>query len=155
MCPKHPLSVYSRTDIEAEFGKSGIKTYRWDLPGQRNILGKSHLALIKRALKIRLSNGVATIGFLVDQSDQAILDLQMHLKALLDLVLESACGLDAEGLTTVVTLASMLRRTCAIRGARTAWVGWGPDPPSRSSGCRRLGRRRSRAGCRRAPCTLP
>jgi hypothetical protein len=63
---------------------------------------------------------------LVDESDQTILDLEVHLEALLDLVLEGTGGLDLEGLTTGIRLASMLRRACTMRGAmadvRLGWV---------------------------------
>jgi hypothetical protein len=128
--------------------------YRRDLPGDVDVLGERHLSLVERALEVRFANRVAAVGFLVNEGDEPVLDLQVHLEALLDLVLEGARGLDRELLST--TNVSFVRDTKAYSYAkRTASAGWGPGPPSRSSGCRPPGRRRSRAGCRQAPCTLP
>lgn len=67
-----------------------ICTYRRNLPGQIDILGQAQLALLQRALEIRLLNRVARIALLVDQGDQAVLDLQVHLRALANLLLEVA-----------------------------------------------------------------
>lgn len=105
----------------------GGKTYRWDFTGQRNVLGQAHLALVERALEICLADGVATVCFLVDEGDQAVLDLKVHLEALLDLFLEGAGRLDTECLTTGVALASrsshVVLLRCAMRDIRLRWVG--------------------------------
>jgi hypothetical protein len=78
-------------------------TYRRDFPRQLNILGHAHLALVERALEVCLANRLAAVCLLIDQSDQAVLYLEVHLKAFLDLVLEVAARLDAELLATAVT----------------------------------------------------
>ena len=71
-----------------------------NLAGQVDVLGEGHLALLERTLEICLANRVAAIGLLVDEGDEAVLDLEMHLEALLNLVLEVTAGLDGESLAT-------------------------------------------------------
>ena len=148
---------------------SQLETYRRNLPGQINVLGQAHLALLERALEVTLLYRFATIRVLVDECDEAVLDLQVHLETLTDLLLEVACGLDAELLATVYKLAPVFtllrfaKLSCARlrsytilrRGTRTAWVDWGSGRPSQSSEDRRLGRRRSTEGCRLGPCIPP
>lgn len=76
-------------------------TYGRNLARQFNVLGQAQLALLQRALEVCLLDGVARIALLVDQGDQPVLDLKVHLAALLNLFLEVARGLDAQLLTTV------------------------------------------------------
>ena len=71
-------------------------TYRRNLPRQLNILSQAELALLQRTLEIRLLNRVARVALLVDQRDQSVLDLEMHLGALADLFLEIARRLDSQ-----------------------------------------------------------
>jgi hypothetical protein len=70
--------------------------YRWDLHRQINVLGNAVIALLKRALQVRLANRVAPVGLLVDERDKAVLDRQVHLEALFDLLLDVAAGHDVE-----------------------------------------------------------
>jgi hypothetical protein len=86
-------------------------TYRRNLPGDVDVLGERHLALVERALEVRLANRVAAVGLLVDEGDEPVLDLQVHHEALLDLVLEGARGLDGELLTTADVSAMSLCRS--------------------------------------------
>lgn len=75
-------------------------TYRRNLPGQADVLGEGHLALVQRALEVCLADGVASVGVLVDEGDEAVLDLQVHREALLDLLLEVTRRLDGERFAT-------------------------------------------------------
>lgn len=118
---------------------SSANTYRRNLPGQINILGQAQLALLERALEIRLLNGVTRIALLVDQRDQTVLDLQMHFGALADFLLEVTGCLDGELLAAVsmsvrslsrgrATLEAWHSRRYTSRGvlqadARLGWVG--------------------------------
>ena len=69
-------------------------THRRDLPGQIDILGQAHLALLERAVEISLLDRVAAVCVLVDERDEAVLDLEMHLEALADLLFKVTCCLD-------------------------------------------------------------
>jgi hypothetical protein len=89
-------------------------TYRRNLPGDVDVLGERHLALVERALEVRLANRVAAVGLLVDEGDEPVLDLQVHHEALLDLVLEGARGLDGELLTTADVSAMSLCRSLLL-----------------------------------------
>jgi hypothetical protein len=80
---------------------SKLETYRRNLPGQINVLCQAHLALLKRALEVSLLDRFATVRILVDECDEAVLDLQVHLETLTNFLLEVASGLDAELLTTM------------------------------------------------------
>lgn len=75
---------------------TGRSTYRWDLSRQINILGHAHIALLERTLQVRLANRVAPVCLLVDERDEPVLDLQVHLEALLDRLVDGAAGFDAE-----------------------------------------------------------
>lgn len=85
------------------------RTYRRNLGRQIDVLGQAQLALLQRALEVRLLDGVACIAFLVDQGDEPVLDLQVHLAALANLLLEVARRLDAQLLATVVLSVKVLR----------------------------------------------
>lgn len=73
----------------------------WNLCRKRDILLDRHLALLERALQVDIGDGVAEIGGLSDDGDQAILDLQVYLGALLDVLVEVAGGGDGEVVTTI------------------------------------------------------
>ena len=72
------------------------ETYRGDLPGQIDILGQLHLALLQWTLKISLSNRVAAVCLLVDERDETVFDLEMHHEAFTDFFLEVACSGDGK-----------------------------------------------------------
>lgn len=142
--------------LGVNIGENSVCTWG-DFPWEVDILGEGHLALVKRALEVSLANRVAAISFLVDKGDETIFDLEMHLEALLNLVLEIASCLDAKLRPTVFVLAHCLRtaKVACILGRRTPEVGLGPNQPSQSSKGRLLGHRRSRVGCLQGPCTPP
>lgn len=116
-------------------------TYRRNLLWQVDILGELHLALLQWALEVRLANGVASIRLLVDECNQAVFDLEVHLEALANLLLEVACCLDAELLATIMCVSKAYRScgmakpsfkqlgdpTYAYQELHTASVGWGSD----------------------------
>jgi len=69
-----------------------------DLLGKLDVLGQGGLALLNRALKVDVLDLVAEVGVLLDDGDQAILDLQVDLCAVFDVLRQvAACG-DAEDL---------------------------------------------------------
>ena len=70
-------------------------TYRWNLAGQINVLGQAHLALLERAFQVRLANRLTQVRGLVNQSDQAVFDLEMHITTL-NLIFEVPLCLDRE-----------------------------------------------------------
>jgi len=84
--------------------EDGVRARR-DLPGQIDILGQLHLALLEWTLKISLSNCVAAVCLLVDERDETVFDLEMHHEAFTDFFLEVACSGDGKFL------------------ARSGWVG--------------------------------
>ena len=81
-------------------------THRRNLPGQIDILGQAHLAFFERAVEISLLNRVAAICVLVDERDEPVLDLEVHLEALADLLFEITCCFNRERLATARILAS-------------------------------------------------
>jgi hypothetical protein len=82
-------------------------TYRGDFAGQSDVLGQAQLALLERALEVGLLDRFACIALLVDERDEAVLDLQVHLGSLDNLLLEVAAGLDAESLTAMDMVSAM------------------------------------------------
>jgi hypothetical protein len=74
-----------------------------DLLGELDVLGQRGLALLDRALEVHVLDLVAKVGGLLDDGDQAILDLQVHLGAFFDICREVTAGGDAEGHTAVVS----------------------------------------------------
>jgi hypothetical protein len=78
-------------------------TYRWYLTRQINILGQLQHALLKRAFQIDLLHLLAQVRFLIDEGDEAVFDLEVDLRALLDVLGEvTLCG-DGEGFATAIT----------------------------------------------------
>jgi len=56
-----------------DVGKNGVLSGR-DLLGQVDIFGQRHFALLDRALEVDVLHGVAQVGGLPDDGDQAVLD---------------------------------------------------------------------------------
>ena len=69
-------------------------TYRWDLLGQLDSLDNGNLPLLDGAFKIDVLDLLAQIRLGVDQADVSIFDLQVHICALLNLVLYRAGSRD-------------------------------------------------------------
>lgn len=67
-----------------------IATYRRNLPGNINILADGPLALFNRAVEIGLAHCVAAVGVLVDERDEAVFDLEVHLEAFFEGLFEIA-----------------------------------------------------------------
>lgn len=86
-----------------DVGEDGVLSGR-DLLGKLDVFGQSSLALLDRTLEIHVLNGVAQVGILLDDGDQAVLDLQVHFGALLDVLREVAASGDAEDLAAVFLL---------------------------------------------------
>lgn len=62
-----------------------------------DLLGQRHVPLLERALEVDVADLLAQVGLLVDQPDQAVLDLEQDLGAVLDVLGEGPVGDDAEG----------------------------------------------------------
>ena len=92
MCPVTQPCQHSSTHFSL---LQSQRTYRRNLSRQIDVLGHAQLALLQRALEVRLLDGVACIALLVDQGDKPVLDLQVHLAALANLLLEVTRRLDA------------------------------------------------------------
>lgn len=84
-----------------------IQTYGRNLLGKLDILGQAHWALLERALQVDILDVLAKIRLLVDDADQAILDLQVDLCALLDVFVKDTRCLDRESGATVMSNHSM------------------------------------------------
>jgi hypothetical protein len=82
--------------------ENGVLSRR-DLLGELDVLGQRGLALLDRALEVDVLDLVAKVGGLLDDGDQAVLDLQVHLGAFFDICREVTAGGDAEGDTAVVS----------------------------------------------------
>lgn len=80
--------------------KKNKKTYGRNLVGQLHVLDQRHRALLQRALEIDILDIVAQVCLLVDDADQAVLDLQVHLGAFFDIFAEQTARLDRERLAT-------------------------------------------------------
>lgn len=83
-----------------DVGEDSVLSGR-DLLGQLDVLGQGGLALLDRALEVDVLDLAAEVGGLLDDGDQAVLDLQVHLGAFFDVFGEVTAGGDAEGHTTV------------------------------------------------------
>lgn len=80
-----------------------IQTYGRNLLGKFNILGQAHWALLERALQVDILDVLAKVRLLIDDTDQAVLDLQVDLCALLDVFVEDTRCLDRESGATVMS----------------------------------------------------
>jgi len=87
-------------------GKNGVLSW-WNLRWERDILLDRHLALLKWALQVDVTDSVAEVGGLSDNGDQAILDLQVYLGALLDVLVEVAGGGDGKVVTTMEAISDL------------------------------------------------
>ena len=67
-------------------GQDGVLSGR-DLLRQRDILRQRHLALLQRTFEVDVANSVAEICRLSDDGNEAVLDLKVHLCAVLHLSL--------------------------------------------------------------------
>jgi hypothetical protein len=83
-----------------DVGEDGVLS-GWNLLGELDVLGQRGLALLDRALEVDVLDGIAEVGSLLDDGNQAILDLQVHLGAVFDVLREVAAGSDAEDLAAV------------------------------------------------------
>lgn len=75
-------------------------TYRWNLLWNLNILRNLRQAILERAFQIYILDLLAEICALIDESDQAIFNLQVNICALQDIFGKGANGFDREGLST-------------------------------------------------------
>lgn len=83
------------------------EAHRRNLPGQIDVLGQAHLAFLERAVKVSLLDSLTSICVLVDERDDAILDLKVHGETLANFLLEVARGLDAKCLATAHVLVAV------------------------------------------------
>ena len=70
---------------------------RRDLLRKFDVLGELGLAVVDGAVEVDVLDGVAEVGGLLDDGDQAVLDLQVDVGALVDLLGQVAFGGDGEG----------------------------------------------------------
>jgi hypothetical protein len=84
-----------------DVGEDGVLSGR-DLLRQLDVLGQGQLALLDRALEVDVLDGVAQVGGLPDDGDQAVLDGQVHLGAVFDIRGDVTAGDDGEGLTAAI-----------------------------------------------------
>lgn len=76
-------------------------THRRDLGGKLNGLGDAQDAFFNGTLEVDILNLLAEVRLRADKADEAVLDLQQHVGALLDGLLDGARSLDDELLATV------------------------------------------------------
>jgi hypothetical protein len=107
-----------------DVGGNGVLSRR-DLLRQLDVLGQGQLALLDRALEVGLLDGVAQVGGLSDDGDQAVLDGQVHLGAVYDIGGQVAAGDDGEDLTAAIGGQWVVRAGVAMFRGLTPWAGWG------------------------------
>lgn len=106
-------------------------TYRRDLSGQLDRLGELELTGLEGALEVDVANLLAQVGLCGDEADEAVLDDEQDVGALLDGLLDDALGLDDELLATICVSVSvvlslpLLSRPCPASGPLTPGEGWG------------------------------
>jgi len=71
-----------------------------DLLGNRHILRDGRVALLERALEVDVADLLAQVGFLVDESDEAVFDLHEHFGAVFDFLAGGPVGDYGEGRAT-------------------------------------------------------
>lgn len=76
---------------------------------QFNLFDQGHLALFQWALEVNINDLFAKISLLLDESDQAIFDLQEHISPLLNLLADGPLGLYGKGFATT---------SCQSQGSR-------------------------------------
>ena len=79
-------------------------TYGRNLLWQRDILRNCDLALLDRTLQVHIRDLLTQIGLCVDQTNQAILDLDVHVCAFLHICEKCSYSFDGEVSSTVYTL---------------------------------------------------
>lgn len=72
-----------------------------NLGGQLDSLGDLHLASLKRALEVNVTDLVAEVGLGRDKADQAVLDGQQDVCTLINRLLDHTLGLDDQLLATI------------------------------------------------------
>jgi len=77
---------------------------------QLHVLCQLHRSLFQRTLEIHVLDVLAQIRFLVDDADQAVLDLQVDFGACFDVFGEEAAGFDREGVAAVSQKISLFSR---------------------------------------------
>jgi hypothetical protein len=107
-----------------DVGGNGVLSRR-DLLRQLDVLGQGQLALLDRALEVGLLDGVAQVGGLSDDGDQAVLDGQVHLGPVYDIGGQVAAGDDGEDLTAAIGGQWVVRAGVAMLRGLTPWAGWG------------------------------
>jgi len=85
--------------LGVDVGKDGVLSRR-NLLGKLNILGQAHGTLLKRTLQVHILDVLAKIGFLVDDANETVLDLEVHLGAFFDVFSEDSRCLDCESGTS-------------------------------------------------------
>lgn len=106
-------------------GKGGGYTYGRNFTGKFHVLGQGHLALLERALEISLANCLAAVCLLVDEGNQPVFDLEVHLEALANLLFEVTGRLDAKRLTTVEMTISL--SFVHLRASSQSWRAHGGE----------------------------
>lgn len=101
-------------------------TYGRDLFRDINHLGQNHLICLDGALKIDLTDVVAEVKCLFDQSNKTIFDSDFNLSTFLNSFVESARGFDSERLPTRLGV-SILRYKGYYWRRLTEQVGSGPN----------------------------
>ena len=76
-------------------------THRRNLGGQVDALCDLHLTGLERALEIDVANLLAQVGLGGDEPDEAVLDRQLDVCALLDRLLDHPLRLDDELFATI------------------------------------------------------
>lgn len=90
------MFVQQRGDRSKKQGQ----THRGNLVGKLDRLGDAQDALLDRALEVDVLNLLAEVRLRADKANQAVLDLQEDVGALLDGLLDGTGSLDDELLTT-------------------------------------------------------
>lgn len=78
-------------------------THRGNLVGELDGLGNGQYSLLDGALEVDVPNLLAQVRLRADKANQAVLDLQQDIGALLDILLDGTGGLDDELLATEST----------------------------------------------------
>ncbi len=97
--------------------------HRWDLARQLDGLGDGQQALLDGALEVDVLDLLAQVRLRADKPDQAVLDLQVDVGALLDSFVDLADGLDNELMTTGKRLSASRPQQAAASHLRFRWVG--------------------------------
>ena len=94
--------------LGVHIGEDGVLP-GWDLLGQLDSLGESHLALLQGTTEIDLVDLFAEIDFLVEDANEAVLDLDVYFGAFFDVLGECALSGDDEVVATMRMLVCNVR----------------------------------------------